>query len=121
MSAKLFLTLGGVVATAAGLHTLFVGGRSLPPRRHADPMVESELRFYAAFYVAFGLVMLHTAAQTERDRHTVNALAGTLLLAGLGRAGAWLATGKPHPFQQALLVAELVLPSAIASTYSRKD
>jgi hypothetical protein len=47
------LYLGGIVATSAGLHTMLAGGKSFPPRRQAGAMVESELRFYSAFYVAY--------------------------------------------------------------------
>jgi hypothetical protein len=104
------LYLGGTVATVAGLHTLIAGGRAFPPWRQAGPMVESELRFYSAFYVAYGVHVLRTAARADPDPLAVNATAAALFLAGLGRAGAWLALGKPHPFQRALLAIELAAP-----------
>ena len=47
-----WLGIGGAVATSAGLHTLVGGGKSFPPWRRGGAMVESELRFYSAFYVA---------------------------------------------------------------------
>jgi uncharacterized protein DUF4345 len=61
------LYLGGAVATSAGLHTLLGGGKSFPPWRHAGAAVESELRFYSAFYVAYGLLLLRTARRADRD------------------------------------------------------
>jgi hypothetical protein len=111
--------LGGAVATTAGLHTVIVGARSIPRQEPADPSVESELRFYAAFYVAYGLVALRVAPRADRDTATVRALAGALLLAGLGRAGGWLAAGRPHRLQIALLVIELGAPPLIVAWQAR--
>jgi hypothetical protein len=82
-------------------------------------MVESELRFYSAFYLAYGLHVLRTAARPEPDPAAVNAIAAALFLAGLGRAGAWLAVGKPHPLQRALLAIELALPPLIVLERAR--
>ena len=110
---RAMLGLGGLVATSAGLHTVAVGGRSFPPWRHANPMVESELRFYSAYYVAYGLTLLRTAARAEPDPAAGRALAGALFLGGIARAGAWLKVGRPHPFQQALLALELAIPPLI--------
>jgi Domain of unknown function (DUF4345) len=117
------LEVGGVVATAAGLHTVLTGGKSFPPWREADSMVESELRFYSAFYVAYGLHVLRTARREDVDAHAVNEIAAALLLAGLGRACAWRAVGKPHPFQRALLAIELAAPPAfvVASARLRRN
>jgi hypothetical protein len=111
--------LGGVVATTAGLHTVIAGARSVPRQRPANPSVESELRFYAAFYVAYGLVALRVAPRADRDTATVRALAGALLLAGLARAGGWRAVGRPHRLQLALLVIELGAPPSIVAWQAR--
>lgn len=113
------LYLGGAVATSAGLHTLLGGGKSFPPWRHAGAMVESELRFYAAFYVAYGLLVFRTAGRVDRDPPAVHALAAALFLAGLGRAGAWLTVGKPHPLQRALLAIELAAPPFVVLEHAR--
>jgi Domain of unknown function (DUF4345) len=107
------------VATAAGLHTVALGARSLPAQRLANPTVESELRFYAAFYVAYGLAALRVAPSADRDAGAVRALAGALFLAGLARAGGWLAVGQPHPGQRALLAVELALPPAMVAWQAR--
>jgi hypothetical protein len=111
--------LGGVVATAAGLYTVIAGARSLPGRKPASPVVESELRFYAAFYVAYGLAVLRVAPRADSDAAAVRALAGALFLAGLARAGGWRAAGRPHLLQRALLAVELVGPPAIVTWQAR--
>jgi hypothetical protein len=111
--------LGGVVATAAGLHTVIAGAKSLPRQELANPSVESELRFYAAFYVACGLVALRVAPRADRDTTAVRSLAAALFLAGLGRGGAWLAVGRPHGLQRALLAIELAAPPLIVAWQAR--
>jgi Domain of unknown function (DUF4345) len=115
------LCLGGTIATLAGLHTMLAGGKSFPPWRHAGPMVESELRFYSAFYVAYGLHSLRASARAKLDPTTLNATAAALFLAGAGRAGAWVAVGKPHPLQRALLAIELAAPALVLLERARRQ
>ena len=111
--------LGGGVATTAGLYTVLAGAKSLPSQELGNPSVESELRFYAAFYVAYGLVALRVAPRADRDTMAVRALAGALFLAGLARAGGWRAVGRPHGVQRALLVIELAAPPLIVTWQAR--
>jgi Domain of unknown function (DUF4345) len=111
--------VGGVVATAAGLHTVIAGSKSIAGEERANASVESELRFYAAFYLAYGLVALSVAPRAERDPTTVRALAGALFLAGLARAGGWVTVGRPHRVQIALLAIELSAPPTIVACQTR--
>jgi len=114
-----FFYAGGVVATLAGLHTMIAGARSIAGEGRADPAFESELRFYATFYVAYGLAALRIAPRADRERSRVRALAAQLFLAGLARTGAWVAVGRPHPFQIGLLTVELGAPPAILTAQAR--
>jgi len=59
--------VGGAVATVAGLHSVAAGARSIAGQNMANASVESELRFYAAFYVAYGLAALRVAPRADRD------------------------------------------------------
>jgi uncharacterized protein DUF4345 len=116
---RALLYLAGAVATTAGLHTVLAGVRSLPGRQSASASVESELRFYSAFYVAYGVAALRIAPRADHDAEAVRALAGALFLAGLARAGGWLAAGPPHPLQRALLVVELAAPPTVVACQAR--
>ena len=111
--------VGGAVATAAGIHTVIAGARSIAGQGAANASVESELRFYAAFYVAYGLAALRVAPRADQDPGAVRALAGALFLAGLARAGSWRAAGKPHPGQRVLLAIELAGPPALGAWQAR--
>jgi hypothetical protein len=116
---RALVCVGGVVATTAGLDTVIRGARSLPRQKLANPSVESELRFYAAFYTAYGLAALRVAPRADRDTAAMRALGGALFLAGLARAGGWLAAGRPHGLQRALLVVELAAPPVIVAWQAR--
>jgi hypothetical protein len=111
--------IGGAVATMAGLHTVLAGAKSLPRQGLANPSVESELRFYAAFYFAYGIAVLRVAPRADRDTAAVRALAGALFLAGLARAAGWLARGRPHRVQVVLLAIELAAPPSIVAGQAR--
>ena len=111
--------LGGAVATGAGLHTVISGARSIIGEEQANPALESELRFYSAFYVAYGLAVLRVAPRADSDRDAVRALAGALLLAGAARAGAWRAAGPPNPLQRLLLAVELLAPPIVVTAQAR--
>ena len=113
------LYAGGALATTAGLHTLLTGGKSFPPWRHADPLLESELRYYGGFYAAFGLHVLRTAPRADRDPDAVRAIAATVFVSGLGRARGWAKVGKPHPLQRLLLALELGLPLLMVAGQGR--
>lgn len=115
-------TGGGVVATVAGLHGVLFGARTVPGvDRAAHPDIESELRFFAAFYAAYGLSMLAAAPRVDRDRAAVNGLAGALFLAGVARLAGWASVGRPNPTQLGLLAIELGAPPVVALWRSRLD
>ena len=114
----LFYT-GGLVATVAGFHSGVAGGKSLPGQGLSHPSVESELRYYGAFYSAYGIFVLRAAPRADRDKATVRAIAAALFGAGLARASGWLAVGKPHRVQQALLAVELGAPPLTLAWQSR--
>ena len=65
------------------------------------------------------LLLLRTARRADRDPSAVRGVAGALFLAGLGRAGAWLTVGKPHPLQRALLAIELAAPPLVIAEQAR--
>lgn len=112
MSQSVIVRASGVVATLAGLHTVVAGARSIVGQRQADPAVESELRYYSAFYVAYGLHLLGLA-RSGADDAAVRRAAGAVFLGGLARAGAWNAAGAPNRVQRALLAIELAGPPGL--------
>jgi hypothetical protein len=115
------LYAGGLVATAAGGHSALAGARSVPGEDRANPSLESELRYYAAFYAAYGVAALRVAPRADRDPEAVRVLAAVLFATGLARAGGWLVAGRPHAMQRFLLGVELAVPSALVGLQRRID
>jgi len=113
------LALGGLVATAAGLDTAIRGARSVIGEPLASVRLESELRFYAGIYVAYGAALLRAARRTETDAGEVERLAAALFAGGTARAVGWARAGRPHPGQLALLAIELAGPPALVAAQRR--
>ena len=98
----------GAVAVATGLLALVLGANALPGEEAASPTTESALRFYAVFWIAFGLVAMRVAPNAGRETLIVRALAAAMFCGGVARALAWADVGRPHAFFVALTIAELI-------------
>lgn len=72
--------------------------------------MDSELRFYAALWGAYGIVVLRTARNLTKRLHETPWLAAVFFLGGIGRGLSVISVGEPHPFFTLLMAVELVLP-----------
>ncbi len=112
--------LGGLAASAAGLHTALTGARSIPGRRlETDPELESEMRFFGPFYAAYGISLLRFATDDAPAPGAIRAPALTLLAAGVARAGGWATSGTPNRTQKSLLAMELTAPAIVLALDAR--
>lgn len=102
----------GPAATAASSEALFdvLTGTSHPKTGAWPPTMDSELRFYAPFWGAYGLVLLHIARTLPATLAWVPPTAALFFAGGVGRAISHGAVGAPHPFFVLLMAIELVLP-----------
>lgn len=119
------LRIGGAVAVVAGLHQVVTGNAGVVGNRPdldgwRDPEsaaalrnVDSELRFYGAWYATAGALMLRAAAGPRVDRGTRRLLGLGWLLAATGRVLSIRAVGRPHPLFVALGAAELALAAEL--------
>jgi hypothetical protein len=107
------LTILGSVALVLGALTVLTGGATVPEAGDVSASVESELRFYAAWYVAAGIVVLRTVRRVESAGGTIRAVSAALVLGGLGRLVAIIAVGRPHPVFLALMALEFAIPALI--------
>ncbi len=113
------LLLLGLVAVVAGLATVFTGSAGMLGDNQAAVNVESELRFYSVFWVAFGVIALRVASHPERHLLAVKGLALSLFFAGLARGLAWAAEGRPDAPYLVLMGLELLLPPLMVFAQSR--
>ena len=107
------LALLGGVAAVAGLVAVLGGPEAQIDGAATGASVESEYRFYAGLWLAFGIVALFVVPGVERETLAVRALAAALFVAGLARAVAWLDAGRPAAIYLVLLALELAIPPAL--------
>jgi hypothetical protein len=107
------LAVVGTVAVLAGLYAVVLGaGQVLGPDRYSDN-IDSEIRFFAAWYVVAGVALLRTLPQIEREGRTILFVAAGFFLAACGRAISLAVVGPPSPFYIALMAIEFLLPVVV--------
>ena len=108
------LTLGAetTAAMAEGAFSVAFGWRG-PPSQHWPATMDSELRFYAALWGAYGVVVLRGAFGLPRTLPQAPWFAAVFFAGGIGRVLSRLSVGAPHPFFTLLMIIELVLPVLI--------
>lgn len=104
------LTLGAGATAAAGerVFDALTGWRG-PASPPWPPTMDNELRFYAALWGAFGVVLLLAARDYAAWVGRVPRLAMVFFVGGAGRALSWRMVGAPHPFFLSLMTVELAL------------
>ncbi len=112
------LTLLGVVPIVTGLGSVLFGSGVIPGP-NPSPSVESELRFYAAWWVGGGLVLLWIARRPAERGIALRGLCAVLFLGGLARLLAAAQVGWPRPLFVVLMAIELVLPLVLVPWQAR--
>jgi hypothetical protein len=113
------LTAIGGVATVAGARAVVQGAAEAPGGGRFSAEVDSEYRFYGAWYHVFGLLMLRAARRPHGDATMVRACAFGFLVAASGRALSMRSRGRPHPSQVALMAVELAVPAVLLPWHAR--
>ena len=112
-SLQVFLLLLGAVACGAGLLTVLTGAATIVGAGEASPSLDSELRFYAAWYVVAGVFILRAARAPEGHPGVIVAVAGAFGLAATARVLSWLSVGRPSGFAVALIVIEYLIAAGL--------
>lgn len=112
-------TVLGAVALVAGLVSVLGGPDAQIDGMGANPSVESEFRFYAWYWSAFGVACLWVARRVEREPTVVRGLALFLFAGGLTRIVSWVAEGRPHAVYLVLMALELTIPIMIVAAQRR--
>ena len=109
------LAVLGCVGVAAGSHDVLRGVAGVRGRRtrSIDASVDSELRFFAAWYIVAGVNMLRAARAPEREKAAVELISAGWLAAVVGRMLSRRSTGQPHPLYTALTGAELAIATVL--------
>jgi hypothetical protein len=104
------LGLFGVTAIGiAGLHWV-LGPAAIPGSVPVNATMDSEDRFYATLFAAYGVALLWCLKDIERKSAVVYFLAITFFIGGLARLVSMVAVGLPSPFFITMTTIELALP-----------
>jgi Domain of unknown function (DUF4345) len=116
---QVFLGLFGVTAIfIVSLH-IVLGPAAIPGSVPVNATMDSEDRFYATMFAAYGVALLWCNKDIERKSQVVYFLALTFFVGGLARLVSIAAVGFPHPFFIAMTVLELLIPFVMAIMQSR--
>ena len=83
-------------------------GEALSP-----PDADNEMRFYAVFWIAFGVIAIRAARTLPASLGTARILAALFFAGGAGRAMSTASLGAPHPLFVALMWIELLAAPAL--------
>jgi hypothetical protein len=104
----------GAGATAHAFEAAFDAISGPHPGEGAWPAVmDSELRFYAVLWGAYGLLLIAVARHIEARGRWLPWLALVFFLGGIGRLLSLVLVGPPHQVFVLLMGLELVLPPVI--------
>jgi hypothetical protein len=108
---QIFLGLfGAAVIIIAALHVV-LGPAAIPGSIPVNSTMDSEDRFYATMFAAYGAAVLGCIRDIERRSRFIYLLAATFFVGGLARVASILAVGLPNRFFVAMMTLELVIPA----------
>ena len=110
---RIFLAVLGSVMVVAGAAGVLLGVGTVVGASAVNANVDSEIRFFAAWYTVAGVLLLRSLRRIEDASDVVLMVAAGFFLAGCARALSWFVVGRPHWQQLVLMGIELVLPCVI--------
>jgi hypothetical protein len=116
---QVFLGLFGVSAIViASLHVI-LGPAAIPGSIPVNATMDSEDRFYATLFAAYGVALLWCIKDVERKSMFVYFLALTFFTVGLARLVSVAVVGLPNTFFIAMTILEMLIPFLMAFMQSR--
>jgi hypothetical protein len=119
---KITLWLTAIIVLLTGAGILINGTAGVPGIEAAvpSPAVDSELRFLAVFWLAYGGFVTWVSLNLAERRRFLPAIALTPAVAAAARVGSYLATGRPtNQTLIAAIVVEFVFAGLIYFFYHR--
>jgi len=116
---QVLLAAMGVVATAAGADGVLRGASGVRTGGPVSANVDSEFRFFAAWYATAGAAMLDAARAPEGATKAVRMSCGGLLAGAIGRALSSRRFGRPSPLYRILMAIEIALPALVLVWHNR--
>jgi hypothetical protein len=110
-----------LIPLGTGALDLLLGGRALSTvgtqltaEALADPSLNSQLRFFGAIWLGFGVLLWHASSDLKAHATGFRLLCAALILSGIGRLISLLQLGVPAaPFVAAMGVELVVMPAVL--------
>jgi hypothetical protein len=107
---QIYLGAFGIIAIfIASLH-IILGPSAIPGSIPVNATMDSEDRFYATLFAAYGVALLWCIKDVERKSTVVYFLMLTFFIGGLARLVSIAAVGLPNTFFITMTVLELLIP-----------
>jgi hypothetical protein len=116
---QVLLALFGVTAICISLLHIALGPTAIPGSIPVNATMDSEDRFYATLFLAYGVTLLWCIREVERKARVVYFLMLTFFVGGLARIVSMVAVGLPNAFFIAMTLLELVLLVVFAALQFR--
>lgn len=110
---QVLLSLVGMVMFVFGVVPMVFGADSILGAGAFTASLDSEVRFFGAWYAAAGVVVLRAVPRVEFETTVIRAVAAVFFMAGSARLLSLIVVGEPHPVTLVLMVVELALPFVI--------
>jgi hypothetical protein len=107
---QFLLTVTGVSVIAIALLHIAIGPVCIPGSIPVNATLDSEDRFYATMFLAYGAFVLWSARDVQHKTQQVKRLALVFFVGGLARVASASMVGLPHPFFIAMGALELTFP-----------
>jgi Domain of unknown function (DUF4345) len=101
----------GIVDLLLGANALSTVGTQLSVEALTDPSLNSQLRFFAAIWLGFGVMLWYSTSDLTRHAVWFRLMCLALILSGIGRLISLVQFGVPAvPFVVAIIVEVVVIP-----------
>ena len=110
---RLSLTIVGAVAVTFGTLGVLMGGDGVLHGGHVSANIDTEMRFFAAWYVGGGLFTVRAARRLETEGTTIRIICAVWFLAACGRALSIVTKGAPDALFIVLMVVEFAIPLVV--------
>jgi hypothetical protein len=107
---EIWLTTFGLVCAGIALAHLLFGSSTIIGGGSVNATIDSDLRFYALLFAAYGLTYVWCAVDIAERGRVANVLGAIFFAGGLARLLAWAVTGQPNWFYVLMIPVELLIP-----------